>query len=139
MSVRLSRSRVPALGLAGWTLLTWTTRVPLFLTDASLDAGEKVASTLPVLIFVALGLAAGLTVLRRSPQAATWAAALAGWSLAYWVVRLPFILLNDHAVPFYVVHAVLALVAGTLSVLTLLRLSADGAAPWARRLGAPGR
>lgn len=129
MADRLSRSRVPALALAGWTLFTWTTRVPLFLTDASLDAGEKVTSTVPVLIFVALGLGTGITVLRRSPRAA----ALAGWSLLYWALRLPFILVNDHPVGFYVAHAVLALVAGTLSVVTLRRLSHDGVGLLARR------
>ncbi len=139
MAATLSRARPAALALAGWTLLTWTTRVPLLLTDASLDAGEKVAATLPVLVFVGLGLAAGLTVLRRSPRAAALAAALAGWSLVYWAVRLPLIVANDHPVGFYVAHAVLALVAAALSVLTLLRLSADGAGPMARGLRPTGR
>lgn len=133
MADPLSRSRVPALALAGWTLFTWTTRVPLFLTDASLDAGEKVLATVPVLVFVVLGLATAVAVLRRSPRAGAVAAALAGWSLLYWAVRLPLILVNDHPVGFYVAHAVLALVAGGLSALTLRRLSDDGVGPWARR------
>ena len=129
MAPTLARSRVPALALAGWTLLTWTTRVPLFLTDDALGAGEKVAATLPVLVFVVLALVAGVAVLARHDRAPLAAAVLAGWSLAYWLVRLPLILVNDHPAAFYVAHAVLAVVAGVLSVWTLVRLAGEGALP----------
>ncbi|CAN5591249.1 hypothetical protein BH24ACT4_BH24ACT4_25580 [soil metagenome] len=139
MAVSLSRSRTPALARAGWTLFTWTTRVPLMLADPDLGAGEKVVGAAPVLVFVALGLGTALGVLRRTPAAATWAFALAGWSLTYWAVRLPIILLNDHPVGFYVAHAVLAGVAGALSVWVGLRLSADRAGPRARRFSPSGR
>lgn len=135
----LSRSRAPVLALAGWTLFTWTTRVPLMLTDPDLGTGEKALGAAPVLVFVALGLGTALAVLRRRPTAATWAFALAGWSLAYWAVRLPFILLNDHPVGFYVAHAVLAGVAGALSVWVGRRLSADRVGPLARGLRPSGR
>ncbi len=134
-----SRSRVPALALAGWTLLTWTTRVPLFLTDDSLGAGEKVAATLPVLVFVGLGLATGIAVLRRHERAPALAAGLAGWSLAYWLVRLPLIVAHDHPAAFYVAHAVLALVAGALAIWTLVRLAGDGVLPRLGRLLPSGR
>ncbi|HXH58077.1 hypothetical protein [Iamia sp.] len=123
------RSRVPALALAGWTLLTWITRVPLFVTDEELGVGEKVLSTLPVAVFVVLAAVTAVAVLRRLVRGDTAVRALAGWSLAYWAVRLPLILVNDHPVPFYVVHAVLALVAAALSILALARLSSEGAGP----------
>lgn len=122
------RSRTAPLLLCGWTLLTWTTRIPLAWSDEALDTGEKLLATLPVLAFVVLALAALVALLRRLPRAGVAVAALAGWSLAYWVVRLPFILVNDHPAGFLVVHAALALVAGTLSVLAL-RTSTIGRSP----------
>jgi len=131
------RSRVLALALGGWTLLTWTTRVPLYLTDAELDAADKVRSTLPVLAFVGLAAAVVGLVLARRGAAGTAVLALAGWSIAYWVVRLPFIYANDHAVPFYVVHTVLAVVAVTLSVLAGRAVLADRAAGGVRAPGVP--
>jgi hypothetical protein len=117
-----SRTRAVALALAAWTLLTWTTRVPLAWGDDALDTGEKVLATLPVLAFVVLAAAGGLALLRRSERAGTAAVALAGWSLAYWLVRLPLILAHDHPAGFLVVHAVLAGVAGTLSAMVLAGL-----------------
>ncbi len=118
-------SRTPAFALCGWTLLTWTTRVPLAWSDDALDTGEKLLATLPVLAFVVLAAAALVALLRRSPRARTAVVALAGWSLAYWAVRLPLILFNDHPAGFLVVHAALALVAGVLSVLALCFLAAE--------------
>lgn len=122
------RARTAALALCGWTLLTWTTRVPLAWSDDALDTGEKLLATLPVLAFVVLAGVAAVALLRRSPRAGAAVVALAGWSLAYWAVRLPLILLDDHPAGFLVVHAVLALVAGVLSVLALRSLS-DRRAP----------
>ena len=113
--------RPAALALAGWTLFTWTTRVPLLLSDSSLSVADKALGTLPVLVFVALGLATAVAVLRRAALAPTLAVALAGWSLAYWAVRLPLILLGDHPAAFLLVHAVLAGVAGALSIWVLVR------------------
>lgn len=122
------RSRTPALALAGWTLLTWTTRVPLFLTDGSLGPGEKLVSTVPVLVFVVLALATAATALRRRSGARAWATALAAWSLVYWAVRLPVIAGNDHPAGFVVAHSVLGLVAGTLSVWVVVRRRSP--TPW---------
>lgn len=115
------RSRTAALALSAWTLLTWTTRVPLYLTDDELDTGGKVLATLPVFTFVVLAAVAGVALVRRTPGAEVAATVLAGWSLAYWLVRLPLIATNDHPAAFLVVHSVLAVVAGGLSVLVLVR------------------
>lgn len=139
MAPTLTRSRVPALALAGWTLLTWTTRVPLFLTDDALGAGEKATATLPVLVFVALALVTVVAVLARHERAPLAAALLAGWSLAYWAVRLPLIVAHDHPAAFYVAHAVLAVVAGALSVWTLVRLAGEGSLPLPGGLRPSGR
>lgn len=122
------RSRTAPLALCGWTLLTWTTRVPLAWSDDALDTGEKLLATLPVLAFVVLAALALVAVLRRLPPAGIAVAALAGWSLAYWAVRLPLILLNDHEAGFLVVHAVLALVAGALSALSLRTVATERSA-----------
>lgn len=101
--------------LAAWTLLTWTTRVPLLWGDDGLTAGEKLVATAPVVVFVALGgaVVAGLVV--RRAWAAPVALGLAAWSLAFWAVRVPQIALADHPAGFVVVHVVLGTVAAGLS------------------------
>lgn len=130
-----SRTRAVAAALAAWTLLTWTTRVPLAWGDDALTAAEKALATVPVLAFVALALVAAVALVRRSPRAGAAVTALAGWSVAYWLVRLPLILANDHPADFLVVHAVLAVVAGGLSALALAGLAADGAVGRSRPAG----
>ena len=129
MAALSSRTRLAALALGAWTLATWVTRLPLAWGDDELGAGEKVVAAVPVVLFVTLASVAGVAVLRRAERAGPASAVLAGWSVAYWVVRLPMILLHDHPVPFYVVHTVLAVVAFTLSGLILVRLAGDGVLP----------
>lgn len=117
----VSRGRLlwPA-ALVGWTLLTWVTRLPLAWGDDELSTGGKVLATLPVAVFVALAVAAGLAL--AADPAATGRRArfavrlLGGWSIGYWAVRLPLIAVNDHPVAFVAAHAALALVAVGLGV-----------------------
>lgn len=123
------RTRVAALALSAWTLFTWVTRVPLAWSDDELSAAGKVASTVPVLVFVVLALVAGIAVLRRAPAAGALVTAFAVWTIGYWVVRMAMIATNGHEVAFVVVHAVLAVVASGLAAATLLGLRADAALP----------
>lgn len=123
------RARGLALALCGWTLFTWITRVPLMIGDPALSAGGKVMSLLPVLGFVLLAIVAATTVGRRLDSAGQAVLALAAWSTLYWPVRLAFVLTNDHAIAFYVVHTLLGVVAVTLSVLAARAALADGATP----------
>ncbi|HYI60413.1 MAG TPA: hypothetical protein VEW93_01260 [Acidimicrobiales bacterium] len=133
------RTRALALALAGWTLLTWTTRLPLAWGDDALETGEKVLATLPVGAFVALAALAAVAVLRRWDRAGAAVTGLAAWSLGYWLVRLPLIVAHGHRVGFVVVHTALAVVAGALSVLALRGLGRDGSRPrWARVAGPRG-
>ncbi|HEX7132039.1 MAG TPA: hypothetical protein VF228_05655 [Iamia sp.] len=123
------RTRALALALCGWTLFTWITRVPLLVSG-----DESALGLIPVVVFVAGGIAVGVAVLRRLDGAGTAVVALAAWTVAYWAVRLALIATNGHEVAFVVVHAVLGLVAGTLAVLAGRAVLADGAGPaWARR------
>jgi hypothetical protein len=107
--------------LVAWTLLTWIGRVPLLWSDDEQSTAAKLGSSVPVLAFVGLALAAVVMLLRRRP----WTNAvtlLAVWSVGYWAVRYPLILANDHPAAFMVVHGVLAVVAIGLSVWTLVDL-----------------
>lgn len=118
------RTRAVGLALAAWTLLTWFTRLPLAWRDDELEVAEKVLATVPVVVFVALAAAAAGAVVTRRGIAGGALVALAGWSTAYWLVRVPMIALNDHPAGFIAVHAVLGAVAIGLSGLTLWRLAA---------------
>lgn len=123
--------------LVGWTLLTWVARLPLAWRDDELSTAAKVLATLPVTVFFALAVAAGLALAvdRRvtTGRGRLTVRLLAGWSIAYWVVRLPIIAVNDHPGGFVAVHAVLALVAIGLGVAALRT-----AAPVAARSSAVG-
>jgi len=123
------RTRVLALALCGWSLFTWTTRVPLLLSG-----DESAAGLIPVVVFVVGAVAVGLVVLRRLDGAGTAVVAFGAWTVAYWAVRLALIATDDHPVGFIVAHAVLGVVAGTLGLLAARAARADGAGPaWARR------
>ena len=121
------RTRGLSLALCAWTLFTWFTRVPLLVRDHSLSVGGKVVSLVPVLIFVLGAVGVATAVLRRLDSAGQAVLALAAWTVLYWPVRLAFVLTNDHPAAFYVVHAVLGLVAVTLSALAARGALADGA------------
>jgi hypothetical protein len=109
-----------AVVLVAWTLLTWIGRVPLLWGATDDSAAGKLGSTVPVVVFVALAVVAGVELVTRRARGATLALAI--WSVGYWAVRLPLILVHDHPAGFKVVHAVLALVAVGLSAWTLVDL-----------------
>ncbi len=111
----------PAVALVAWTLLTWIGRVPLLWSDEEQSTAAKLGSTIPVLVFVGLAAVAVVVLVRRGSWTSV-VTALAVWSIAYWAVRLPLILGNDHPAGFKVVHGVLALIAIGLSVWTLVEL-----------------
>jgi hypothetical protein len=110
----------PVAALAAWTLFTWGNRIHLAWGDDTLDVGEKVAASVPVAIFCALGIGAVLVVLRSGAvlvgRGRLLVRGLAAWTIVYWAVRLPLILLGGASVGFEVVHAVLATVSVTLGV-----------------------
>ena len=116
----MSRLRpYPVLALAAWSLFLWTSRLGLAWKTAGSTA-SKVLATVPVAIFVVLGVAL-LVVLLRRPPAEVRAGRLdgngrllvrgvAGWTVAYWLVRTPMILTDGRSAAFHAVHVVLATV-----------------------------
>ena len=99
--------------LALFTLFVWGVRIR--------NAVGELGPTLLAVAFVALAVAVLLTKCGRSATLA-----LAGWTVAVWVVRLVDIaLLSDHEAAFVVVHAVLALVSVSLAVLATRPLLGD--------------
>ncbi len=120
-SQSLSRLR-PAVvsAFAAWTLFSWVGRFRNVWTDASLGAGEKVTNSIPVLLFTVAGVAVAVVVLRtpRADLGRTGRRVVqvaAAWTIGYWVVRLPLILVHDHDLGFKAVHTVLALIAWALA------------------------
>jgi hypothetical protein len=127
----------PVAGLVGWTLFVWVSRVGLAWSDDSLTTGEKVLGTLPPVLFVALALATAALLLgrdagRRPDLFGRLAMGFAGFTAVYWVIRLPFILVNDHAGAFKVVHTVLAVVSVSLAVAAWRSASRADAEPASR-------
>ena len=97
---------IPA-ALALWSLFVWGVRI----RNAEGDLGP----TLLAVSFVLLAVAVLATRGERLPTLA-----LAGWTIAVWVVRaVDIALLSDHEVSFVVVHTVLAAVSIALGVLAL--------------------
>lgn len=115
----------PVLALAAWSLFLWTSRLGLAWKTESTLAG-KVVATVPVAVFVALGAALLVVLWRRpAPEAATgvlrgnrrsFVQAVAAWTMVYWAVRTPLILLDGRSVAFRAVHVVLATVSVGLAV-----------------------
>jgi peptidoglycan/LPS O-acetylase OafA/YrhL len=104
--------------LVVWTLLLWTTRIANIWRDADLDTGERWGRTLLALSFTVLAIAVVLALWRRLRQARVVAVgALAGWTIAVWVVRGIGILAADHDLGFKAVHTALAVVSIVLAVL----------------------
>lgn len=133
------RTRRLALAFAGWTLFTWVTRLPLAWSDDELTTGEKVLATVPVALFVVLALVSAALVLARRPAARSVLAAFLVWTVGYWAVRMVLIATHGHPTAFVVVHAVLALVATALAVLTGVSVRADGTPSTGPRIRRRGR
>lgn len=119
--MRISQLR-PALVLATWTFLVWTTRLRNIWTDDALSAGDQVVRTALAFTFTAFAVVVTVSWLaarRRGSvarSAAPWVRAFALWTAAVWVVRVVQIALADHSAAFVAVHAVLALVSVALAV-----------------------
>lgn len=110
-----SRSIRPALVLAAWTFLVWTTRIRNIWTDDSLTTGGQVWRTALAGMFTVF--AVGVIVLwRRRSDAANWVRAFSIWTVAVWVIRAVQIGLADHGVAFKIVHSVLAIVSVGLAL-----------------------
>ncbi len=105
----------PALVLAAWTFLVWTTRLRNIWTDNSLTTGGQLWRTAVAGVFTVF--AAGTVVLwRRRHGAATWVRAFAVWTIGVWAIRAVQIGLADHGAAFKVVHTVLAVVSTALAM-----------------------
>jgi hypothetical protein len=109
----------PVTVLAVWTLVLWTGRLGLA-WGADGSTASKVWATVPVVLFVVLGVLALGVVLRSgngvlSARDRTFALGVAVWTIGYWVVRLPIIWFDGRSVGFKLVHTVLAVLSWTAS------------------------
>jgi NADH:ubiquinone oxidoreductase subunit K len=112
---------MPFWALPIWTLLVWATRI------RNVADQDGVGASLVVPVVMTLLAVAALVDRRR----ALWL--LVGATIALWAVRLPFVLLHHHSVPFKVVHAVLAIVSIALAILSRPRSSAPRPRRWSVR------
>ena len=87
----------PLIAFFAWTVFVWAGRI------------RNGGSVLLAASFLVL---AAIALWRRG----RWITALAGWTIAVWAVRTPYILVHDHPVGFKVVHTVLAAVSIALAV-----------------------
>lgn len=105
----------PALVLAAWTFLVWTTRIRNIWTDDDLTTGGQLWRTGLAGVFTVF--AVGVIVLwRRRADASTWIRGFAVWTIGVWAVRAVQIGLADHGTAFKVVHTVLAVVSVGLAL-----------------------
>jgi hypothetical protein len=127
-TARLSRRR-GTVALVVWTFLVWTTRIANIWRDADLDTGERWGRTLLALSFtvLAIGVVVALGRLRQATVVAV--GALAGWTIAVWVVRGVGILAADHDLGFKAVHTALAVVSIALAVLAWRETRREAARP----------
>ena len=113
-------ARLPAtIALAVWSLLIWTTRIRNIWTDDELSRSEQWGRTALALSFTVLALAVGHAVYHRTTWRPTAVRALAGWTIAVWVVRSVGIATADHSGAFIAVHLALAAISIGLATLAL--------------------
>lgn len=103
------------LALVVWTFLVWTARIGTIWGDDALSAGDKWARTALALSFTALALVVAGALWRRAAWLGTAVLALAGWTVAVWLVRAVGIATGDHDTAFIAVHLALAVVSVTLA------------------------
>jgi peptidoglycan/LPS O-acetylase OafA/YrhL len=128
-TARLSRRRA-TVALVVWTFLVWTARIANIWRDADLDTGERWGRTLLALSFTVLAITVVVALGRRLRQATVVAVgALAGWTIAVWVVRGVGILAADHDPGFQAVHTALAVVSIALAVLAWRETRREAALP----------
>lgn len=126
----------PVLALVVWTLVLWTGRLDLAWNVAGGSTASKVASTVPVALFVVFGVTVAVALLRRRGEAARRGAlegrprrlalGLVAWTAGYWMVRLPMILADSHKFAFHAVHAVLAVFSWAFAAWAWRSLAASG-------------
>lgn len=133
---------LPVFALAAWSLFLWASRLGLA-WEVEPTLARKLLATVPVAIFVALGVATLVALWRRPPdergellsgwgRTLVWGFAI--WTIGYWLVRMPMIATSSRAVGFKAVHAVLATVSVGISVLALRSQRAAHSAPRATSL-----
>lgn len=110
----------PVTFLAVLTLAMWTGRLGLAWGTAGSTA-SKLWATVPVVVFVALGVVVLAVVVRvRGPvlpvRDRAVVLAIAGWTIGYWVVRVPIIWFDGRSVGFHLVHTFLALISWTAAL-----------------------
>ncbi|HEV3226680.1 MAG TPA: hypothetical protein VGZ52_07590 [Acidimicrobiales bacterium] len=102
--------RWPLFALVGWTAFVWLGRV------------RNGGSLLLAASFLVL---AALALWRRGH----WITALAGWTVAVWVVRTPMILADHQSGAFKAVHTVLAVVSIGLAITAQVHVQRQREAP----------
>lgn len=121
----------PALVMAAWTFLVWTTRIRNVWADDELSSGEQVFRTALALVFTgfaAVIVAAWFRSRRHGglrPWVAPWIRAFAFWTVAVWGIRGVQIALAGHSMVFVLVHAVLAVVSIALAVWSYRSVSVE--------------
>lgn len=115
-----TRDRVLSLAFVIWTAFVWSNRISNTLRSDE-SVGAKTFSTVLSIVLLLLGLAVLVVTvrawrvgLRRSGAKVLVVAGVV--TILVWLVRVPQILLADHAVGFKVVHAVLGLLSIALAV-----------------------
>lgn len=111
------RARWAVVALVAWTFFVWTTRIGNIWNDDDLATAGKVGRTALALSFTVPALVVVGALWRRREWLRPAVLALAGWTVAVWLVRGTGIVVGDHDAAFKVVHAVLAVVSIALSVL----------------------
>ncbi|WP_436795297.1 hypothetical protein [Actinospongicola halichondriae] len=110
-----TKSLRPALLLAVWTVLVWTTRIRNIWTDEALSTNGQIWRTALAGVFTVFAI--GTVVLwRRRADAAGWVRAFAVWTVGVWAIRAVQIGLADHGAAFKIVHTVLAVVSTCLAL-----------------------
>lgn len=112
----------PALILAAFTLLVWTTRIRNIWTDESLSTSGQIGRTtlsLSFTVFAGAVLWLWWQGRRRDhvdPIASPVVRLFAAWTIGVWAVRAVQIAAADHDAAFVAVHTVLAVVSTALAV-----------------------
>lgn len=112
-------SRRWTIALCVWTFLVWTTRIGNIWNDGALTDGEKWGRTGLAMSFTVLALAAALALWRPVRWRRLVSRALAGWTVAVWLVRSLGIAFGDHDGAFIAIHLFLAGVSLTLAALAV--------------------
>jgi hypothetical protein len=118
-----------------WSVFVWSTRVVNIWRDLLLTTDERVWLSVMALVFVVLGIATlviGVGLRRWSPTRGDLITVgmLGGWTVGIWVVRtFDIVIGGDHAIPFVVVHVVLAVVSIALAGLSWRELASSRHVP----------